>query len=237
MAKSGGAGSGYIGNSLVSSKKMVGYNVPTSDAINTKTESVQVYSAAPLSNMPKMGDGFARIKLIRESLEVNFWDIVLNNNLNDAVNCGSAPSTAQLNSNDVLFYGQTQKTKPTLTDGVLYHAGSRDYTTSYISFPLKQEYTILGGSSKVNFIAKAQDAYHNQWIHAGVHLSTQYGNFLSEYAYNVSESRYPEAVAVDAFGLYESTKNLSSPQTVRRINVCFDYGTWEMFNIKVIILG
>lgn len=64
--KSGGAGSGYIGNSLVSNKKMVGYNVPTSDAINTKTESVQVYSPAPLANMPKMGDGFARIKFLRE---------------------------------------------------------------------------------------------------------------------------------------------------------------------------
>lgn len=233
--KSGGAGSGYIGNSLVSNKKMVGYNVPTSDAINTKTESVQVYSAAPLSNMPKMGDGFARIKLIRESLEVNFWDIVLKSDLSAAVNCGSAPSTAQWNSDDILFYGETQKTKPTVTDGVFYHVGSTDYTRSCVSFPLKQEYIILGGSSKVNFIAKAQDAYHNQWIHAAVLLEKVYGKFLSEYAYTVSE--YPEASAVDAFGLYESAKNLSSPQTVRRITVRFDYGTWEMFDIKVIILG
>lgn len=64
--KSGGSGSGYIGNSLVSNKKMVGYDVPTSDAESTKTESVQVYSPAPLANMPKMGDGFARIKFLRE---------------------------------------------------------------------------------------------------------------------------------------------------------------------------
>jgi len=64
--KGGGAGSGYIGNSLVSNKKMVGYNVPTSDAEGTKTESVQVYSAAPFANKPKMGDGFARIKFLRE---------------------------------------------------------------------------------------------------------------------------------------------------------------------------
>lgn len=234
-AKSGGAGSGYIGNSLVSNKKMIGYNVPTSDAINTKTESVQVYSAAPLANMPKMGDGFARIKLIRESLEVNFWDIVLKSDLSAAVNCGSAPSTAQWNSDDILFYGESQKTKPTVTDGVFYHVGSTDYTRSCVSFPLKQEYIILGGSSKVNFIAKAQDAYHNQWIQAGVLLEQVYGKFLTEYAYKVSE--YPEAVAVDAFGLYESAKNLNSPQTARRITVRFDYGTWEMFDIKVNILG
>ena len=64
--KSGGAGSGYIGNSLVSNKKMIGYNVPTSDAESTKTESVQVYSAAPFSNKPKMGDGFVRIKFLRD---------------------------------------------------------------------------------------------------------------------------------------------------------------------------
>jgi hypothetical protein len=38
--KSGGAGSGYIGNSLLSNKKMVGYNVPTSSAESTMTESV-----------------------------------------------------------------------------------------------------------------------------------------------------------------------------------------------------
>jgi len=63
---SGGAGSGYIGNSLLSNKKMVGYNVPTSDATNTKTESVLVYSPAPFANMPKMGDGFARIKFLRD---------------------------------------------------------------------------------------------------------------------------------------------------------------------------
>lgn len=67
-SKSGGAGSGYIGNSLLSNKKMVGYNVPTSSAESTKTESVSQASATPTPNVPKIGNGFARIKLVSEQL-------------------------------------------------------------------------------------------------------------------------------------------------------------------------
>lgn len=62
-----GAGSGYIGNSLVNNKKMIGYNVPTSDAEGTKTESVNDVSANPVSGKPKSGNGFARIKFLRDS--------------------------------------------------------------------------------------------------------------------------------------------------------------------------
>lgn len=62
---SGGAGSGYIGNNLVSNKKMVGYNVPTSSAESTKTESINEASESPVSGKPKIGNGYVRIKLIR----------------------------------------------------------------------------------------------------------------------------------------------------------------------------
>lgn len=61
-SKGGGAGSGYIGNALVSNKKMIGYNVPTSSDAGTKTESVNVYSDTREANKPKAGNGFARIK-------------------------------------------------------------------------------------------------------------------------------------------------------------------------------
>lgn len=64
---SGGAGSGYIGNALVSNKKMVGYNVPTSSSESTKTESVNVYSVTKETNKPKAGNGFARIKFLRNN--------------------------------------------------------------------------------------------------------------------------------------------------------------------------
>lgn len=65
-AKSGGAGSGYIGNSLLSNKKMVGYNVPTSSSADTKTESVEVFDSNYVANKPKVGNGHARIKFLRE---------------------------------------------------------------------------------------------------------------------------------------------------------------------------
>lgn len=67
LPQSGGAGSGYIGNSLISNKKMVGYNVPTSSAESTKTESVNEASETPVANKPKIGNGFARIKFLRSS--------------------------------------------------------------------------------------------------------------------------------------------------------------------------
>lgn len=66
-SKGAGAGSGYIGNSLLSNKKMVGYNVPTSSAEGTKTESVNEVSASAVSGKPKSGNGFARIKFLRDS--------------------------------------------------------------------------------------------------------------------------------------------------------------------------
>lgn len=68
--ESGGAGSGYIGNSLLSNKKMVGYNVPTSSAESTKTESVNEASETPIANKPKIGNGFARIKLLDDILAI-----------------------------------------------------------------------------------------------------------------------------------------------------------------------
>lgn len=60
-----GAGSGYIkdpiGAVLKQNKKMAGYNVPTSDNINTKTISVADTSQKPSKNKAKIGNGFARI--------------------------------------------------------------------------------------------------------------------------------------------------------------------------------
>mgnify|MGYP007022094296 CR=1 FL=1 len=64
ITRSGGAGSGYIGNSLVSNKKMVGYNVPTSSSADTKTESVSVFDSNYVADKPKAGNGHVRIKLL-----------------------------------------------------------------------------------------------------------------------------------------------------------------------------
>ena len=73
LNRSGGAGSGYIGNSLLSNKKMVGYNVPTSSAESTKTESVNEASENPVSGKPKIGNGFARIKFLRTIAPPDEW--------------------------------------------------------------------------------------------------------------------------------------------------------------------
>ncbi len=81
--KSGGAGSGYIGNSLLSNKKMVGYNVPTSSVEATKTESVNEASEFPVSGKPKIGNGFAKIKYLGGG---KMFEISAVNQLKDSVN-------------------------------------------------------------------------------------------------------------------------------------------------------
>lgn len=78
---SGGAGSGYIGNVLLSNKKMVGYNVPTSSAEGTYTESVNEASEPPVANKPKIGNGFARIKLLRAASDISFFTSSLSSDL------------------------------------------------------------------------------------------------------------------------------------------------------------
>lgn len=84
--KSGGAGSGYIGNVLLSNKKMVGYNVPTSSAESTKTESVNVFSTMAEANKPKSGNGFARIRFLGAIPTTELFNISANNSLRDIVN-------------------------------------------------------------------------------------------------------------------------------------------------------
>lgn len=78
VTPSGGAGSGYIGNTLVSNKKMVGYNVPTSEAESTKTESVEDASESPVSGKPKIGNGHAKIRFLRDLIETNLSSLAKN---------------------------------------------------------------------------------------------------------------------------------------------------------------
>ena len=84
VTPSGGAGSGYIGSSLLSNKKMVGYNVPTSEAESTKTESISEYSDNPVSGKPKGGNGFAKIKLLRQITEMTMFDLTASSNMKDS---------------------------------------------------------------------------------------------------------------------------------------------------------
>lgn len=111
ISPSGGAGSGYIGNSLVSNKKMIGYNVPTSSSESTKTESVNEASANPVSGKPKAGNGFAKIKLVRE---LNWHTIYENGNIlepsmftldhTDDVSSGMSESYIHFNDTDIEMY-------------------------------------------------------------------------------------------------------------------------------------
>ena len=56
-----GGGSGYIGNSLLTNKKMVCYDCDESNETSTKTISVNSSSEEPLADTAKEGEGYAKI--------------------------------------------------------------------------------------------------------------------------------------------------------------------------------
>ena len=61
---SGGGGSGYIGNSLLTNKVMYCYNCEESNEENTKTISTTFNKETPTSYCAKNGNGYARITLV-----------------------------------------------------------------------------------------------------------------------------------------------------------------------------
>ena len=61
---SGAGGSGYIGNSLLTSKVMYCYNCEESNEESTKTISTTCNEETPTSNCAKRGNGYTRITLV-----------------------------------------------------------------------------------------------------------------------------------------------------------------------------
>ena len=60
-----GAGSGYIGNTLLTNKKMYGYGVAKNTSESTYTISKSNHSIAAIEKKPKAGNGYARITYLR----------------------------------------------------------------------------------------------------------------------------------------------------------------------------
>lgn len=167
-AKSGGAGSGYIGNSLLSNKKMVGYNVPTSSAEGTKTESVNDVSASAVSGKPKSGNGFARIKFLRNpfyeldeylsQLDYNNYIYISGGQNKVTPFSGYEPNIRQYYGTDkILVVGKSENLRPVWdnenncikTNGT---AGRYDY--AFVAIPLPQR---MYGVTKYTAIGKREN--------------------------------------------------------------------------------
>lgn len=63
-SKDGGAGSGYIGNSLLTDKYMYCYNCKESNEDETKTITTTCTSSTPTANCSKQGNGYAKITIL-----------------------------------------------------------------------------------------------------------------------------------------------------------------------------
>lgn len=190
----GGAGSGYIGNSLVSNKKMVGYNVPTSSAESTKTESVNEASADPVSGKPKSGNGFARIKFLREvdisnmtewtpdadfGWSVTYDDATKENHIygqgNEYWEYFECPISVKKNTDYVL----SCQYKGT---GITYSTSNRDYLRIFNRFVAESEIRNnngLYGISGLTITAESSDYFDNNSTYRNISVSFNSGN-LSE---------------------------------------------------------
>jgi len=69
-----GAGSGYIGNPLLSNKKMYGYGVSKVTTEDAYTVSKTDHSSAAIEKRPKAGNGHARITYLRPLEAPPVWD-------------------------------------------------------------------------------------------------------------------------------------------------------------------
>lgn len=142
---SGGAGSGYIGNTLVSNKKMVGYNVPTSSAESTKTESVEDASESPVSGKPKIGNGYAKIKFLRDLIETNLSSLAKNT---DFVN--------------------HRKVSQTPTDNISFQYTFADLTSYYLSDWILSGYPDTNTYQNGEFNIPIASAYGSGFLSNGV---------------------------------------------------------------------
>lgn len=143
ISPSGGAGSGYIGNTLVGNKKMVGYNVPTSSAESTKTESVNEASESPVSGKPKIGNGFAKIKLVHSCTDYTFEQLAKSL---DFTKYKRAPSNRETWTFDELseYFGsdyllecaQYNYANPTYSNGEIDTCTDGNAGFGYIAIPL-----------------------------------------------------------------------------------------------------
>lgn len=168
--KSGGAGSGYIGNSLLSNKKMVGFNVPTSSSADTKTESTNEYSESGSVGLPKAGNGKARIKFLADIVNKEIEEIAKNyNDFSNLLNYRGyslVPIVDYLGTDKLLF----------LTGlGTQYSASALSYSNGQYTFtitnrdefmlyiPLKKRYRVVHVNCDVKMPSN-EDRYYTAAI-------------------------------------------------------------------------
>ena len=239
---SGGAGSGYIGNSLVSNKKMVGYNVPTSSAESTKTESVNVYSAIKEANKPKAGNGFARVKLVTGFRNVEFLDMLKTQDLTHrktATNLGwygggiPASLSQYANTDWIMDCGVNATVSHLEKNNDEYILDGSQGHDTYMFYPIKSE--LIGKrASKFKVKALLYDIERPDWTATYVNIilkdtdvSPNKNKTLQEYNYNASGTH--NILAVNTW--YSFTKDLNGYVLPNYIQMYVGVGKWRFKDI------
>lgn len=220
-SKSGGAGSGYIGNSLLSNKKMVGYNVPISSDESTKTESVNEASESPVSGKPKSGNGFARIKLLSEGKTVTYKSIAKTYNMTHYVTGGDGSNanikgafSSYKNTDYILWsaisssvYSRERPFDYNNSTGI-FSFNSTNYAESgfygYVLFPFISKSKILKVSFKVRIQTNSGTDFGVRLRDTDLNSSTMLTMFLSDPAtqmdWTTVEYTVPDAYRSTEYG-------------------------------------
>lgn len=179
-SKSGGAGSGYIANSLLSNKKMVGYNVPTSSAEGTKTESINDVSASAVSGKPKSGNGFARIKFLRELITENIPSSVVNKYYMSSAWGGGDLNDSNieqyLNTDYYIVCGDVNKARLTIdNDNMKYYNTGYNTETNHL-IPLGGYKRVRNVKLKYKMVDSLNDGQYF-FLHIGLQRHASDGTF------------------------------------------------------------
>ena len=232
--ESGGAGSGYIGNSLLSNKKMVGYNVPTSSAESTKTESVNEANESPVSGLPKIGNGHARIKLLREFPSYSFGDVARTLDIdhkqttgwnNSGIKYGLAGLSSYYNTDYILVTQQYNGNYFTSFDGV--DGIGRDtvsYTGCGICVPIKPIRAVSAKASVKIEQSSTTSSYSNIYLYLA-HLENNEWTFYSigGIAVNGTVSEWTEL-----------TKVFDSPINAEYVLISVMDNKWHFKNLEIV---
>lgn len=161
--RSAGGGCGYIGNQLLTNKKMVGYNIQTYSGETVKTESVDIYSETPESGIPKVGNGHARITLI--------YDGWMGEETTIAYSGDDNTLTVQKSGNNIVFTFYSEETS-IYSFNSYYGSSVRDIESIYIGFLIDSNQELM----KPSFVYETSDGVYafNQETPTEVQMSSLY---------------------------------------------------------------
>ena len=133
-------GSGYIGKAEMVDKHMTGYNVATSNDVNTRTYSTTLHSGSPIADYAKEGHGYARITLLDADTITKTYTLTMQREISDDARL------ATLTSDKGIFTEEFDKDK----DEYVLEMYHKETKVSFDATPFEQDAEVIDGLGEVD---------------------------------------------------------------------------------------